>query len=211
MARINSAYDLLRDPVRRARYDASPAARRRQDAESGPRNGARAPGMDERGTAAAGPPPAPRTRPVTARYDTTTTYHRRNTTITRGRTPLPGHPPVGRRRGEMDLRASIPTGPVERRTDGPRPRLPSLESARSTSLDFGRFHGHTLGEVADLEPTYIDWIARTITRDRDLVVRARVIQADLDERGVERSVGSTGPARADMRGRPGDAEAFRAG
>jgi curved DNA-binding protein CbpA len=33
MARINSAYDLLRDPVRRARYDASPAARRRQDAE----------------------------------------------------------------------------------------------------------------------------------------------------------------------------------
>src|SRR3954451_9217194 len=28
MARINAAYDLLRDPVRRARYDASPSAQR---------------------------------------------------------------------------------------------------------------------------------------------------------------------------------------
>ena len=36
-------------------------------------------------------------------------------------------------------------------------------------LEFGRFHGATLGEVADREPTYVDWIARTITRDRDLV------------------------------------------
>ncbi len=151
--------------VRRARYDASPAARRRQHAEGGRPNGAR-PGMDERDTASAGPPPPPRTRPVTARYDTTAIYHRRNTTISRGRTPLSGHPRVGRRRGEMELRASTPTGPVERRRSGPPPRLPSLESARSTSLEFGRFHGHTLGEVADLEPTYIDWIARTITRDR---------------------------------------------
>ncbi|MBA3851692.1 MAG: hypothetical protein H0X59_04925, partial [Chloroflexi bacterium] len=46
----------------------------------------------------------------------------------------------------------------------------------------------TLGEVAQLEPTYIDWIARTITRDRDLVMRARVIRADLDERGVEHAM-----------------------
>jgi len=53
-------------------------------------------------------------------------------------------------------------------------------------LEFGRFHGHTLGQIAESEPTYIDWIASTITRDRDLVMGARVIQADLDERGVER-------------------------
>ena len=45
-----------------------------------------------------------------------------------------------------------------------------------------------MGDVADREPTYIDWIARTITRDRDLVVRARLIAGDLDERGVERAV-----------------------
>lgn len=212
MARINSAYDLLRDPVRRARYDASPAARRRQGAESGGRNAARPTASDgPESSVAGGPPPARATRPVTARYDTTATYHGRNTTTSRGRTPLAGHPPVGRRRGEMDLRASTPTGPVERHTSGPPPRLPTLESARSTALEFGRFHGHTLGQVADLEPSYIDWIARTITRDRDLVVRARVIQADLEERGVERAVPTPPPASADIRGRPEAAEASPAG
>jgi hypothetical protein len=40
--------------------------------------------------------------------------------------------------------------------------------------------------VAEREPTYIDWIAATITRDRDLVARARVIASDLDAKGVER-------------------------
>jgi hypothetical protein len=50
-----------------------------------------------------------------------------------------------------------------------------------------------LGEVAAFEPTYIDWIAHTITRDRDLVVRARVIQADLDARGIERHVHRSAP------------------
>ena len=50
----------------------------------------------------------------------------------------------------------------------------------------GSFHGRTLGEVADRDPTYLDWIASTITRDRDLVQRARVIVTDLDSRGVER-------------------------
>ena len=33
MARINAAYDVLSDPVRRARYDASPHARRERYAE----------------------------------------------------------------------------------------------------------------------------------------------------------------------------------
>ena len=65
---------------------------------------------------------------------------------------------------------------------------PSLEEARGTLLEFGRYHGWTLGDVAEREPTYVDWIARTITRDRDLVMRARVVQADLDERGIERAV-----------------------
>ncbi len=34
MARINAAYDLLRDPIRRARYDASPQARRTRQSEA---------------------------------------------------------------------------------------------------------------------------------------------------------------------------------
>jgi len=86
------------------------------------------------------------------------------------------------------LRASQPNGPVRTRRTRRRAPVPSLEESLGTPLEFGKFRGHTLGEVAAFEPTYIDWIARTITRDRDLVVKARVIQADLDERGVERRV-----------------------
>jgi hypothetical protein len=57
-------------------------------------------------------------------------------------------------------------------------------------IEFGKFHGHTLGQIADFEPTYIDWLARTISRDPDLVASARVIQADLDARGIVREVRS---------------------
>ena len=53
-------------------------------------------------------------------------------------------------------------------------------------IEFGKFRGHTLGEIAAFEPSYIDWITNTITRDRDLVAAARVIKADLDARGVAR-------------------------
>ena len=60
-------------------------------------------------------------------------------------------------------------------------------------MEFGKFHGHTLGEIADFEPSYIDWVARTITRDRDLVAAARVIRADLDLRGVIRRIRDARP------------------
>ncbi len=63
-------------------------------------------------------------------------------------------------------------------------------------LEFGKFRGHTLGEVAAFEPSYVDWLARTITRDRDLVAAARVVQADLDARGVARRVHETPPRRS---------------
>ena len=63
---------------------------------------------------------------------------------------------------------------------------PTLQEARETTLAFGRYHGYTLGEVELLEPAYLEWIGRTITRDRDLVTKARVILADLDDRGVDR-------------------------
>jgi hypothetical protein len=59
-------------------------------------------------------------------------------------------------------------------------------------LSFGKFHGRTLGEVERDEPTYIDWIARTITRDHELVVKARVIRDDMDVRGVQRHVRPAG-------------------
>jgi curved DNA-binding protein CbpA len=181
MARINAAYDVLSDSVRRARYDSTPHARRERYAE-GP-----APGSGS----AFGPPPPPPTRPVTARFDFSSSFRPRNSTAIRRqdrRTTLSGQPPLDWReyRHGPRLRASAPNGPVYRSIDPSSVRLPSLEQARATVLGFGRFHGQTLGEVADREPTYIDWIASTITRDRDLVMRARVIANDLDARGVER-------------------------
>jgi curved DNA-binding protein CbpA len=188
MARINAAYDVLRDPVRRAAYDSSPAGRRAR-AESGaaggwPRFDDAAPFAGERG----GPPPPPRTTPVTARYDTSAGLRPRNTRTGAPAATMRGTYPRVRRDigGEPDLRASTPTGPVHRRTGRRAEPVPTLQEARETTLNFGRFHGYTLGEVELLEPSYIDWVARTITRDRDLVVKARLIQRDLDERGVAR-------------------------
>jgi curved DNA-binding protein CbpA len=175
MARINAAYDVLRDPVRRARYDASPEARRtRAEQATGP-------------VATGGPPPPPPSRPVTRRFDTSAVFHRRNATVAprpRGHAEPAGTKPARPHHGR-DLRASIPNGPVYR-FEGIGPEMPSLEDARATVLEFGRFHGMTLGEVERREPTYIDWIASTITRDRDLVRRARVIAWDMDERGIDR-------------------------
>lgn len=182
MARINAAYDVLRDPVRRARYDSTPQARREHDAEGS--------GDGD----SYGPPPPPPTRPVTARFDTSALFHGRNATLSGRGTTLAGQGPVDWReyRDGPDLRASKPNGPVYRTTRARHIEVPSLEDARSTVLSFGRFHGMTLGDIADRDPTYLDWVASTITRDRDLVQRARVIVTDLDARGVERRPGVAG-------------------
>ncbi|MEX2547903.1 MAG: J domain-containing protein [Chloroflexota bacterium] len=187
MARINAAYDLLRDPVRRAQFDSSAEGRRARTTGMG--DGANA-DMDDQfqGGQPFGPPPPPRTPPVTARFDTTASFRVRNATLDSARPRMRGHRPLSRRAfaRENDLRASTPTGPVHTER-GARPEpLPTLREARETTLEFGRYHGYTLGEVEILEPTYLDWVARTITRDRDLVTKARVIQEDLDRRGVAR-------------------------
>jgi curved DNA-binding protein CbpA len=174
MARINAAYDVLRDPVRRARYDASPEARRNRA------------GQADGSVPAGGPPAPPPSRPVTARFDTSALFHHRNTTMgPRARDHAGGGTRRERPLHGRDLRASLPNGPVYR-FEGQGPEMPSLEDARATVLGFGRFHGMTLGEVERREPTYIDWIASTITRDRDLVRCARVIAGDMDERGIDR-------------------------
>ena len=185
MARINAAYDLLRDPLQRATYDQR--AGRGWPAGGG---GSWRRGFDDDSSAApTGPPPPPAAPPVTARFDMTSAYRPRNATI--GGSPVyaagrPIVPPRMRRAEAEDLRASTPSGPVERRRAARPPTMPSLQEARETTLAFGKYRGYTLGELELLEPSYIDWIAQTITRDRDLVVRARVIQADLDRRDDER-------------------------
>ncbi|MDP8904311.1 MAG: DnaJ domain-containing protein [Chloroflexota bacterium] len=189
MARINAAYDLLSDPLRRAQYDDSAEGRtaRRSTAGAG--------SVDDSGVERpVGPPPPPPTRPVTARFDTSPVCRPRNSTLSGRRHHPPGHEPVGRRRSpEEPLRASTPTGPVERQPGEGPARMPSLREALATELSFGKFRGYTLGEIALIEPTYIDWLARTITRDRDLVAMARVVQADLDEQGVARRMRPSTP------------------
>jgi curved DNA-binding protein CbpA len=187
MARINAAYDLLRDPVRRAAYDSSPQGRRARG------GGSRVEfSDDDPGARRGGPPPPPPTRPVTARFDTTTGFRPRNSRLAdpapvRPPRPLRGQDPM-RRRGPQgrDLRASTPTGPAVTRPGQRSMRLPTLDEARQTELNFGKYHGYTLGEVELLDPAYIDWIARTITRDRDMVIRARLIEAEMDRAGVAR-------------------------
>ncbi len=137
-----------------------------------------------------GPPPPPPERPVTGRLDTTATFRPRNATTSPPGTRAhpPGQAPPARAADREPPRASDPTGPLHRRRSRKfrRREDPSLLDAAATELAFGRFHGHTLGEVAAFEPSYIDWLARTVTRDPDLVAAARVVKSDLDERGVVR-------------------------
>jgi curved DNA-binding protein CbpA len=187
MARINAAYELLADSERRSTWDRDHGVR------GGFRDVGGAAGSRGRGTAEyAGPsgPPRPRpTRPVTGRLDATGLFRPRNAVTTPPglRSTLPGHPPRGTTRERPEpVRASQPCGPVTRRSGARAATRPRLADALAMPLDFGRFRGHTLGEVADFEPSYIDWIASTVSRDRDLVVAARVIRDDLDRRGVVR-------------------------
>jgi curved DNA-binding protein CbpA len=184
MAEINDAYAALIREGDRDRAAATPA-------DVGP---------DGPGRRSGPPPPRP-TRPVTGRVDTTATYRPRNQTTNGDRTSstgpppgrrattLEGHPPLrGERVRQEAPRASTPTGPLERGRvrNFRRPRPPRLDVARGHTIDFGKFHGHTLGQIAAFEPSYIDWVAGTVTRDPELVAAAKVVQTDLDARGVPR-------------------------
>jgi curved DNA-binding protein CbpA len=148
------------------------------------------PNGDGRGNGRTHWPPKTRpTRPVTGRVDTTATFRPRNTTTGPGARPV-GRPPYrADRLSREPLRASQPTGPLNRRRQRNfrPPEPPTLDAARALVIEFGKFHGHTLGEIADFEPSYIDWLARTISRDPDLVASARVIQEDLDARLLDRA------------------------
>ena len=183
MAEINEAYAALTRGDRTRR----PAA-----------DHARGPSADFDGRAAppkrSGPPRPKPTRPVTGRLDLSGTVRPRNAPLrepgsgSRGPT-LRGHPPIRLSTSDREPpRASDPTGPLERSRirNFRRPVPPAIEEAVNHEIDFGKFRGHTLGQVADFEPSYIDWLAKTITRDPELVAAARVVQAELDRHGIPR-------------------------
>ncbi len=179
MAEINAAYASL------TRAGETPESRRR-DPDAGPRP--RRPGP--RQGRHPGPPPPPEMPPVKARLDTSATFVVLNqrTTPMGTRQPLGGQAPHERDRNAPDLRASQPSGPLERDIDPDYvvPGTPSLDDALDTLLDFGKFHGHSLGQVLAFEPSYLDWLAETYNRDPEISAAARVLVAELDRRGIRR-------------------------
>jgi len=183
MAEINEAYAAL--------TRGGTGARRRPAWHDGETGSEEAGGGTNGSAARRGGPPRPHpTRPVTGRVDTTHTIRPRNQPLrSASGHPLSGQaPPRTPPDGREPPRASTPTGPLARarlRNFRPPPG-PPLDQAVDVELTFGKFHGHTLGQVAAFEPSYIDWLAATITRDRDLVAAARVVRDDLDRRGVRR-------------------------
>ena len=145
-------------------------------------------GEDGRNGRNSGPPPPRPSRPVTGRVDTTATFRPRNQTMGPRARPEGQRPLRSDRLDREPPRASQPNGPLDRRRQrGFRPPPPpSLDEARGRVIEFGKFHGHSLGSIADFEPTYIDWLAKTISRDPELVAAARAVQDDLDARGIVR-------------------------
>jgi curved DNA-binding protein CbpA len=190
MAEINAAYAALtRAGETTEGQQGRTRGGRQADGAARPGDGSRdgAPGANGR---AAGPPPPRATRPVTGRLDLSGTVRPRNQTITPpgSRNPLRGQPPLRWDRSSPELRASQPSGPMERdhRAGHFALERPTLDDALDIELDFGKFHGHTLGEIAAFEPSYIDWLANTLTRDPELTLASRVIRDELDRRGIRR-------------------------
>jgi hypothetical protein len=195
MAEINAAYATL---TRAGKTVEGRRARRGADGHDGPDEATRTTAGRSGGAGTAsppprrggGPPPPPRTRPVTGRVDTSATVHPRNQTTTPPgvRLPLTGQPPLRHDRSNPELRASQPSGPMERDfAPGHVPlEIPTLDDALELEVTFGKFHGHSLGEIAAFEPSYIDWLAGTMTREPEIALAARVIVAELDRRGIRR-------------------------
>lgn len=190
MAEINAAYHELRDPDRR-RLHRDGASRHGPAGTAGTAGTAGSTAADPGGapSPASGWPTSRSSRPVTMRIDTSALLRPRNATlIAHGRSPLPGLPPRPRTAEDREPpRASDPTGPTHRRP-GPNmdAELPSLATALDEPVGFGKFAGLTLGDVADLEPSYVDWIVRTINRDPELLLAARVVLRYLERAGSVR-------------------------
>lgn len=190
MAEINAAYAALTraGETGEARRERRPAAARHAQGAASRRGG---------------PPPSPATRPVTGRVDTSATVLPRNqvTTPPGTRLPLRGQPPLRHGRIASELRASQPSGPMERdQLHGHVvPQPPTLDDALDLEIPFGKFHGHTLGEIAAFEPSYIDWLAGTFIRNPDIAMAARVIVAELDRREIRRT---HRPMRPDWQSNP---------
>jgi len=176
MAALNQAWEVLRDPVRRAAHDraraAAEVARRPGPgtASPGPGSASPAPGPSSRGPDDAAPPGGgwpPGTPP------------RQPETVSRDWTS--GRSSVG---GGYD--PSTMGAPQGFGAAGPAPGNPS-----GSTLNFGRYAGWSLGEIARSDLEYIEWldripIGRQYREEVDAILRRtgrrRSAQADATER-----------------------------
>jgi curved DNA-binding protein CbpA len=189
MAEINAAYHELSNPERRQwhRDAAARTARAGQFGEWPGASSGEAPAAPEYRPGRA--PHSISSRPVTARIDTSSLLRPTNTVLhPLERSPLPGLPPRPRSAEDREPpRASTPSGPTHRRLDpSMENEMPDLAEALDTRLRFGKFEGLTLADVAELEPTYVDWIVHTIDRDAGLLLAARVVLRHMERDGTIR-------------------------
>ena len=147
MVAINAAWELLRDPARRAAYDACAS-----DGE--PARGAGAVRSDPLGVAAAaGRSPINRdaalprqVRPSRARRPAARAGHRR-------RCPATG------RRGRSGAGSGYDASTM-RKTEGHGAAGPPPGNPSGTVLKFGRYMGWSIGEIARTDLEYLEWLDR---------------------------------------------------
>ena len=160
MVELNSAWDQLRDPDRRSAYDRKRAVAATQ-AAAAPTS---SPGPTARPSPPFRPTPPPTSRP-------------------------PG-PPPSRPSGPSGWSPSPPpasgpfpssVGPEPTGSAGPPPGRPS-----GSVLNFGRYAGWSLGEIARSEPAYLEWLDR-MPIGRPYRAELDVLLRSLGRRGTEQA------------------------
>jgi curved DNA-binding protein CbpA len=174
MAAINAAFELIGEPTKRAAYDRDRAlreavARRASDPASGTTTspaGAATAGAATAGASGTRPAPTPPPRePETVSRDWTS-----------GRSSVGGG-------YDASMRTADGTGAA-----GPPPGTPS-----GSVLNFGRYDGWSLGEIARTDIEYIEWLDRTPI--------GRPYRDEID--GILRRVGRRRSAEAESNDRRG--------
>lgn len=135
MVAINAAWELLRDPARRAAYDASRATASRPAAAApfDPTRSAAPPPAGRRSTASGAPTVGPNRPPETVSRDWTS-----------------GRSGAGGGYDAATMRKTEGHGAA-----GPPPGNPS-----GTVLKFGRYMGWSIGEIARTDLEYLEWLDR---------------------------------------------------
>ncbi len=172
MVRINQAWEVLRDPIRRAAID---RARARRDATA-----ATVAASDAKARAAAQPPTASHGGPARADSGSQATAGRPPTWPPGARDPLADDPGSRTQRVSPDWTPGRSTSgsaydPSTRpsASAGPPPGNPS-----GTVINFGRYADWSLGEIARTDIEYLEWldrmpIGRAYQAEIDALLRAR--------------------------------------